>query len=86
MRYSGTWLIPEDEAILEHLAEHGPATPDELARPGGLGYGESFLRQRCSKLAGIGGLVAFERDVYRLTPAGEAYLDGELDPAEIESE
>jgi hypothetical protein len=83
MRYSGTWLTPEDEAILEHLQEHGPATPGELAAAGVIDYSEAYLAGRCSKLAGRGQLVVYSQDRYRINGRGEDYLDGELEPAEL---
>lgn len=83
MRYSGTWLTPEDEALLEHLREHGPATPAELAAAEVIDFSEAYIDERCSKLAGRGQLVVFSQERYRLNGRGEAYLDGELDPDEL---
>ena len=80
MRYSGTWLRPEDEAILEHLRERGPASLDALDERGVVDFSRAYLEERCSALAGRGQLVTLADGVYRLTGRGEAYLDGELDP------
>lgn len=85
MRYSGTWLIPEDEAILEYLSDHGPADPRELVEAGVVDYSRQFVNERCSTLAGRGGLVYFADGGYRLTGRGEDYLAGELDPGGLES-
>lgn len=84
MRYSGTWLTPADEAVLEQLREAGPSTPAELAGTEGLDYGRTFVEERCAMLAGRGRLVAFADGRYALTDRGRAYLDGELDPDELE--
>ncbi len=86
MRYSGTWLTPDDEALLEALRDGGPASASVLFEREALPFSEAFIESRCSRLAGRGGLVAFERDRYRLTSKGEAYLAGELDPAEVPTE
>lgn len=83
MRYSGTWLTPADEAILEYLRDHGPALPDELAAADALDYSRAFVEQRCSMLAGRGRFVVYADDRYRLTGRGEDYLDGVLDPREL---
>lgn len=81
MRYSGTWLRPEDETILETLEEHGPAGLDELHELAVTEYSRGYLEERCTALAGRGRLVAFADGVYRLTGRGEDYLAGELDPS-----
>ena len=83
MRYSGTWLRREDEAILEHLREAGPASVEALDERGVIDFSRTYLEGRCSALAGRGQLVAFADGVYRLTDRGTAYLDGELDPSEL---
>lgn len=86
MRYSGTWLTPADEAILEHLRDAGPATPARLAAADDLAFSRAFVEHRCSLLAGRGRLVVFADGQYRLTDRGEAYLEGTLDPGELERE
>lgn len=83
MRYSGTWLTPADEVILEQLREHGPANAAELAESESLAYRAAFVEQRCSLLAGRSQLVVFVEGRYRLTDRGRDYLDGELDPGEL---
>lgn len=85
MRYSGTWLTPEDEVILEQLRDGGAASPAEVAEVAGLEFSVAYLDRRCARLAGTGGLVAFDGGRYRLTGRGEAYLDGALDPSELGS-
>ncbi|MFB6360214.1 MAG: MarR family transcriptional regulator [Halobacteriales archaeon] len=86
MRYSGTWLTPQDEAILEHLRDYGPATPEDLYERGVIAYSRAFIEERCSQLAGRDRLVSFADGVYRLTDRGRTYLDGELDPDELAAE
>ena len=83
MRYSGTWLTPDDEALLEHLRERGPASPEALFERDAIPFSEAYIEARCARLAGRGGLVSFEGGRYRLTSAGAAYLDAELDPADV---
>lgn len=85
MRYSGTWLTPEDESILEALETAGPASPPELAERPGTPNSGLDIAERCSTLAGRGGLVSFEHGRYRLARKGVAYLAGELDPRELGS-
>lgn len=84
MRYSGTWLRPEDEAILESLQDDGPAGPGGLDERGCTPFSRAYIERRCARLAGQGGLVSFDRGVYRLTAKGSAYLAGDLEPADLE--
>lgn len=86
MRYSGTWLTPDDEAVLESLQEGGPASPADLQVRLGTTFSRDYLADRCAMLAGRGGLVSFDHGAYRLSRQGEAYLEGDLDPQKLESE
>jgi len=86
MRYSGTWLTPADETILEHLREYGPTTLESLVDRRGIVYSEAYIEERCTTLVGRGRLVTFADGRYRLTERGAAYLNGELDPTELERE
>ena len=83
MRYSGTWLTPDDEALLEALRERGPASPAALVERTDLDVSESYVADRCALLAGRGRLVDMVEGRYRLTDRGAAYLDAELDPVEL---
>lgn len=83
MRYSGTWLTPTDEALLEHLRAHGPASAEALSERADIEYSQDYISERCTRLAGQGGFVAFSHGEYHLTSKGEAYLDGSLDPEEL---
>lgn len=81
--HSGTWLTPADEAILEWLRDHGPASVDELVTADALDYRRAFVEERCSLLAGRDRLVVFSGGRYWLTGRGEAYLAGALEPDEL---
>lgn len=83
MRYSGTWLTPADEAILESLRDDGPAGPIGLVDRDVTEFSGTYIDRRCVRLAGRGGLITFDRGRYRLTDRGKAYLDGTLDPSEL---
>ena len=79
------WMRPVDEAILEHLRSEGNLTPDALEK---LDVTVSnYASNRLTKLRKYGlveRVVPGVRGLYRITDAGEAFLDEELDAAELD--
>ena len=79
------WMRPVDEAILEHLRSEGNLTPDALEK---LDVAvANYASNRLTKLRKYGLVeraVPGVRGLYRITDAGEAFLDEELDAAELE--
>lgn len=82
MRKEADWMVPSDNKILELVREHGNLTPTAIEDLGGPTAGHA--RNRCPKLANYGLLVRISRGLYGLTDEGRAYLDEELDAAELE--
>ena len=81
MREEADWMVPSDDTILELVREHGNLTPRAIEDLGGPTSGTA--RNRCPKLAEYGLLVRISRGLYNITPEGEAYLNEELDAAEL---
>lgn len=82
MRQDADWMVPSDDTILELVREHGNLTPQAIDDLGGPSAGHA--RNRCPKLADYGLLVRISRGLYGITDEGCAYLDEELDAAELE--
>ena len=82
MRQDADWMVPSDDTILELVREHGNLTPQAIDDLGGPSAGHA--RNRCPKLADYGLLVMISRGLYNITDDGRAYLDEELDAAELE--
>jgi predicted transcriptional regulator len=82
VRKRADWLTRKDEEILEVMREEGNMTPQAL---------EDFdvtvanyARDRLAELARYGLVEKLSRGLYRLTDDGEAFLDGELNAAELD--
>ena len=82
MRKEADWMVPSDDTILELVREHGNLTPTAIGDLGGPSAGHA--RNRCPKLAKYGLVERISRGLYRLTDEGRAYLDEELDAADLE--
>lgn len=74
------WMTNSDERIMEHLAERGRSTPEELAAA--LERSPEYVADRCRQLETRDLLARFEGG-YRLDERGEAYLDGEIGAEEL---
>lgn len=85
MRYSAEWMTLADERILERLSEVETDTPKGMAESGDVRFSRQYIGQRCRKLADYGLTQPLGNGVYRITEEGEAYLDGELDVAELDA-
>lgn len=86
MRYSAEWMTLADERILERLSEVETDTPKGMAESGDVRFSRQYIGQRCRKLADYGLTQPLGNGVYRITEAGERYLAGDLDAAELEED
>jgi len=77
MRQEADWMVPSDDTILELLRDHGNLTPRAVEDFGGPSTGHA--QDRLPKLTEYGLAERISRGLYRITDAGEAYLDEELD-------
>lgn len=82
MREPAPWMAPSDDRILELIREHGNLTPKAIDHLGG--PSRQYASERCAELAKYGLLDRIYRGLYGLTDDGRAYLDEELDAAELE--
>ena len=88
MRMDADWMRqPTDDRILEVLREEGNMTPRAVSRDGEFArvdvtrdYAGGRLRELCN----YGLIERVDRGLYRLTEEGRAYLDEELDAADLE--
>lgn len=85
MRYSARWMTLADERILEHLNQVETDTPKGMAKSGNVRFSRQYIGERCRKLSDYGMVQPLGNGVYRITEAGEQYLDGELDAKDLES-
>ena len=86
MRYSARWMTIADERILEHLNEVETDTPKGMADSGRVRFSRQYIGERCRKLADYGLVQHLGNGVYRITSAGEEYLEGELDAEDLEQD
>lgn len=82
MRQSADWMVPSDDRILELIREYGNLTPIAIEAKGG--PVRQYASERCGVLARHGLLKQVHRGLYGLTDDGRAYLDEELDAADLE--
>lgn len=73
-----------DDRILEYIREEGSGTPTTMAESGYVRFSAAYVSQRCKALVDHGLLQHLGNGVYIIKEAGEQYLDGELDTAELE--
>ena len=84
MRPRVEWMTQADERILEFLAaKEIAASPSVIAV--NIDYTKEYISRRCNKLEDAGLLQRVEARHYRVTDLGEQYLDGDIDPNEIEN-
>ena len=76
------WMEPADKPILEFLQSEDAFEPAQLDEAG-LCPG-NFGAYRCRELTKYGLLNNPITGVYEVSDLGERYLDGELDPSELE--
>jgi len=82
MRQEAEWMVPSDDTILELLRDYGNLTPRAVEDFGGPSTGHA--QDRLPLLAEYGLAERISRGLYRITDAGEAYLDEELDASTLE--
>jgi len=82
MRQPAEWMVPTDDRILELIREEGNLTPGAIEVLGG--PSSDHASRRAKKLSQHGLLEQIHRGLYRLTDEGRAYLDEELDAADLE--
>ncbi|QCW03410.1 ArsR family transcriptional regulator [Natrinema pallidum] len=81
------WMTRADDAILEFLLNEGnrPLIANPSTVEANIDYKISHVRRRLRALQD-GGLVEYydeDRGLYRISERGRAYLEGELDAAEL---
>lgn len=86
MRYSARWMTIADERILEHLNEVETDTPKQMEDSGRVRFSRQYIGERCRKLADYGLVQHLGNGVYRITSAGEEYLEGELDAEDLKQD
>jgi len=83
MRPRIDWMTQADERILEFLQEKDiVASPSVIAA--NIDYTGEYISRRCRKLTDAGLLQRVDASNYRLTDLGGQFLNGEVDPEEIE--
>jgi hypothetical protein len=82
VRQSAEWMDPVDERILELIQERGNLTPDAIEKFGVTSA--NHASRRCKLLSKYGLLSRIVTGLYGITQDGEAFLQGDLDAAEIE--
>ena len=82
VRQRADWMRPIDEHILETMRDEGNMTPQALDEFDVAAA--NYARDRLSEMARYGLVERLSRGLYRLTDAGEAFLDEELDAAELD--
>jgi len=82
VRQPADWMVSADDRILEMIREEGNLTPGAIEALGG--PVSDHASRRAGKLARYGLLERVHRGLYRITDAGEDYLDEELDASELE--
>ncbi|MDS0279365.1 type IV toxin-antitoxin system AbiEi family antitoxin domain-containing protein [Halomicroarcula sp. S1AR25-4] len=76
-------MTQTDEAILETMRDEGNMTPQALHDTFDIAAA-NYARDRLSKLTRYGLVEKIGRGLYRLTDAGRAFLEEELDASELE--
>lgn len=82
VRQRADWMRPVDERILETMRDEGNLTPRAVSDFEVTS--QSHASDRLSELASYGLVERISRGLYRLTDDGEAFLDEDLDAAELE--
>ena len=82
VRQRADWMRPIDEHILETMRDEGNMTPQALDEFDVAAA--NYARDRLSEMARYGLVERLSRGLYRLTDAGESFLDEELDASELD--
>lgn len=73
-----------DDRILEYIRKEGSGAPTEMVESDYVRFSAAYISQRCKKLVEYGLLQHLGNGIYVITDDGKAYLDGELDTANLE--
>jgi len=85
MRPRVSWMNQTDDRILELLAESGLIlSPAVMAK--NLEYSRNWISRRTGKLVENGLVEQVDDGYYRITDRGRAYLEGELEAEDLETE
>ena len=82
VRQRADWMRPVDERILETMRDEGNMTPQALDEAFEV-CAANHASNRLGKMAKYGLVEKLSRGLYRLTDAGEAFLNEELDASEL---
>nr|WP_256948978.1 winged helix-turn-helix domain-containing protein [Halorubrum ezzemoulense] len=82
MRQRAEWMKPVDDQILELMKDEGNLTP-RAVEDFGIAVSD-YAGDRFAVLRRYGLVERISRGLYRLTDDGRAYLDEELDAAELD--
>ena len=73
-----------DDRILEIIQSEGPTSPTPLSEHDHIDIGKSGVSKRLNRMKDHGLVHELGNGVYAITPAGESYLEGELDAKTID--
>lgn len=71
-------MVLADDRILEYLESSGPASPSEIFEGGHFTVSQTWVSERCRRLADEGLIQRIAASVYDITEEGEGYLDEEF--------
>jgi hypothetical protein len=84
MRLDAEWMTRADGRVLEFLSEEGPHPPSKMTDDDRVRFGAEYVGRRLRDYLVPYGLARnLGNGVYQITEDGEAYLEGELDAAEL---
>lgn len=84
MRERADWMHPADEHLLVLLRAGRKDTFNAIASQ--LPLSRERVGERCRTLAAYGLVEHLGSDIYTISRLGERYLDGEVDPSELDRE
>jgi len=84
VRQRAEWMRPKDEHILEVMRDEGNMTPRALEELDVTVA--NYASNRLSEMARYGLVERVAHGLYRITDAGEAFLDEELDASTLDAE
>ncbi|WP_226483249.1 MarR family transcriptional regulator [Natrinema amylolyticum] len=79
-----SWMAPVDYEIMLFFDAH-PILVSPKVLAVNIEYDRQYVSRRCSALSDAGLLESVDTGLYQLTDTGTAYLEGELDVSELET-
>ncbi|WP_254532109.1 MarR family transcriptional regulator [Natrinema gelatinilyticum] len=79
------WMTPADYEIMLFFEEH-PILLSPRVIGTNIEYDRQYVSKRCRKLSKAELLEVVDTGLYQLSDTGRAYLEGELDVSELESD